>query len=245
TAKEQDWKRWQYKTIDSPYISKEEIELARKQLDERTFRQEWEASFESYEGRAFCYYNPKTHRQSCTFNPSYPLDIMCDFNLDPCIWVLGQDIGGKLYGLDEIKQRQSDIYKMCVELKRRTVVQGNPPLRFYGDYQHGTARSLSAIGSSWAIIKGEFPNAKFRYRPNPLVLDGINAVNSKHRNMAGEVMFQLDPKCVESHKDFDQVSMQDIVDRTEGKDRGHASSCWRYRVHYDYPVRKYPDWRPA
>ena len=223
-----------------------EVEKEKARLDERTFRQEWEGSFESYEGRAFCYYDPQTHRKPCAFNAAYPLDIMCDFNLDPCIWVLGQDIGGKLYGLDEIKQRQTDIYKMCVELKRRVSEQyRNVRLKFYGDYQHGKARSLSAIASSWQIIRSEFPGAEFRYRPNPLILDGVNAVNSKHRNMAGQVMFQLDPKCVESHKDFDQVSLQDIIDRKEGKERGHASSCWRYRIHYDYPVKKYPEWRAA
>ena len=41
-----DWKSWQYKTIDGGWVKPEEIEAARKELDERTFRQEFLATFE-------------------------------------------------------------------------------------------------------------------------------------------------------------------------------------------------------
>jgi hypothetical protein len=125
---------------------------------------------------------------------------------------------------------------MCAELKRRIEALGVSSVIFYGDYQHGATRSVSAVSSSWQILRNEFPAAEFRIRPNPRIVDGINSVNAKLRNARGEVRFVVDPKCVELCKDFEQVSMQDILSRTEGKDRGHASSCVRYWMHFEYPV---------
>ena len=125
---------------------------------------------------------------------------------------------------------------MATELKRRATELGSPKIIFYGDYQHGTARSVSAVSSSWGILQGEFRESEFRIKPNPRIIDGINAVNAKLRNAKGEVRFAIDPKVIELHKDLDQVSTKDILERTEGKDRGHASSCLRYWMHYDYPI---------
>ena len=47
---EKDWKRWQFTTIDGDNVPPAEIEAARGQLDSRTFRQEFEASFENLSG---------------------------------------------------------------------------------------------------------------------------------------------------------------------------------------------------
>ena len=229
-----DWE--DYCWFSEDVLDPKEIDAARRTLDERTYRQELQGSFESYEGRAFPYYDSHVHRLPSHFVSNRSLCVACDFNLDPCIWVLGQDMGGTIVGLDEIVQHRTDIWKMCAELSKRAERYGAKQLVFYGDFQHGKSRSVSAIASSWHIIREQFPNADFRIRPNPRILDGVNAVNAKLRNTRGEVQFRLDPKCMESHKDFEQCGLQDIMDRTEGKDRGHASSCFRYWVHYEYPV---------
>ena len=46
----QDWKRWSFTTIEGGNVPPEEVEAARSQLDPRTFRQEFEASFENLSG---------------------------------------------------------------------------------------------------------------------------------------------------------------------------------------------------
>ena len=45
-----DWKSWQYTTIQGGIVSEEEIQTARAQLDERTFKQEYLAQWVDYSG---------------------------------------------------------------------------------------------------------------------------------------------------------------------------------------------------
>lgn len=47
---EDDFKSWQFKTENNPYLDPNEIERARQELPPRYFRQEYEASFEDYTG---------------------------------------------------------------------------------------------------------------------------------------------------------------------------------------------------
>jgi hypothetical protein len=49
-AEDPNWTRWQFTTIQGDNVPPEEIEAARGQLDVRTFRQEFEASFENLSG---------------------------------------------------------------------------------------------------------------------------------------------------------------------------------------------------
>ena len=50
---EHAWESFTYSTLDGGNVSSEEIEQARRDLDERTFRQEYEATFETYSNRLF------------------------------------------------------------------------------------------------------------------------------------------------------------------------------------------------
>lgn len=245
-AKEERWPDWKdYNWFSADVLDPEEIKLAREQYDERTFRQELEGSFESYEGRAYVYYDSSTHRRAVSFDRHYPISIACDFNLDPCIWEIGQDKLGIVTVQDEIKQRQTDIWKMCAELKRRIIaLVGSEPdarefkLIFYGDLEHGKARSVSAVRSSWEIIRDEFNGwaAEFRLRGHPHVIDRVNAVNSKMRSTTGASRFQLDPKCIELHKDFEMVDMLMLTKETDTGDRTHASDAIGYWINREYPV---------
>ena len=169
----EDWTRYSFKTIDSPYIPKEEIENARTQLDERTFRQEFEASFESYEGRAYCYYEQGTHQKEQPFNVNLPIIISADFNITPCIWEMAQQHGTTTHFFDEIKQNQTDIWRMCNAAKDKIAALVQNPKRhkinFYGDYTSASRRDVAATSSSWQIIRDEFKewNAEFYLRSNP------------------------------------------------------------------------------
>lgn len=236
-----------YNWLSAEVLDPEEIDQLRGQYDERTFRQEFEGSFESYEGRAYMYYDSLSHRKAQHFDHRLPVCVSCDFNLDPCIWVLGQDKGGFISVQEELKQRQTDIWRMCNELKRRLEQRVGDKCRkhlllFYGDFEHGQSRSVSATSSSWQIIRDEFRdwNAEFRLRGHPRIIDRINSVNSKLRTAKGEVQLGLDPVCVETHKDFEMVDLamlQSQSDKAKMPDRTHASDCVGYWINYEYPVR--------
>ena len=235
-----------YNWFSEDVLDANEVDQLKSQYDERTYRQECCGSFESYEGRAYIYYNAEVHRKTQSFNSRVPVCIACDFNLDPCVWLIGQDVNGKISVQEEIKQRQTNIWAMCNTLKdrlhQRIGKDANKHLViFYGDLEHGQARSVSATKSSWQIIKDEFKgwSAEYRLRGHPRIIDRINSVNSKLRTAKGEVQLGIDPACVELHKDFEIVStdmLQNPTQKNTMPDRTHASDCIGYWIDYDYPV---------
>jgi hypothetical protein len=226
-----------------------EIEKERARLDERTFRQEYEGSFESYEGRAYSYYDPDVHRKPVSFESTRPICVAADFNLDPCIWLIGQARGDIVVVGDEIKQRQTDIWKMCAELKHRlTLLAGDQVAKraiiFYGDLEHGKSRSVSATTGSWEIIKQEFSgyNVEYRLRSHPRIVDRVNAFNSKLRNARGESRFVVDPRCVELHRDLEMVDMNMLTKETDTGDRTHASDAVGYWISVEWPIKQRSAW---
>ena len=72
---ENDWKRWSYTTIEGGNVPPEEVEAARAQLDPRTFRQEFEASFENLSGLVAINFSEENIEQICRrYSPTTPLD---------------------------------------------------------------------------------------------------------------------------------------------------------------------------
>src|SRR5688572_20307397 len=47
------WGSWQFKTSDAPHIPQAFLEMMKAQMDPRSYRQEFEASFETVSGRAY------------------------------------------------------------------------------------------------------------------------------------------------------------------------------------------------
>lgn len=55
--REDGYKSWTFKTIDNPFIEASEVEAAQKELPDRYFRQEYEASFEDFSGLIYPEFN--------------------------------------------------------------------------------------------------------------------------------------------------------------------------------------------
>jgi len=56
-----EWKSWKFTTYDNPFISKEEIEKARQELDEDTFAQEYLAEFKKFTGLVYKDFSREKH----------------------------------------------------------------------------------------------------------------------------------------------------------------------------------------
>lgn len=59
--KQDEFESWQFKTSDNPHIQRSEIKAAQETLNERYYRQEYEASFEDYTGLVWPEFNHKQH----------------------------------------------------------------------------------------------------------------------------------------------------------------------------------------
>jgi len=244
-----EWADYCWFTAD--VLDPEEVERKRQTMDERTFRQELEGSFESYEGLAYTYHDKDRHQIERNFNPHLPVIVCCDFNLDPCIWLIGQDSSAFTYIDREIMQRRTDVWRMCVELKKQLyafVGDRAPQHKTYvfGDHQHGVSRSLSTVATttSWKLIETEFKgwNVEIRHKSNPRIIDRVNATNSRMRSADGTVRFGYSKKCAQLARDYDTVDLA-MMSATDQGDRTHACSAVDYFMNLTYPVLTQPKWK--
>ena len=83
---QEDWNSWQYTTLDGGYVPEGETITAQNELDERTFRQEYLASFESYEGLVVPDFDRELNRSNEVIQDTDTLIFGIDFNVNkmPC-----------------------------------------------------------------------------------------------------------------------------------------------------------------
>ena len=116
---DQDWSSFQFTTLEGEQVDQEEIDQARLDLDERTFRQEYLASFETYAGAIYYNFDPKDNVKPWVIMPDQPIHIGMDFNIDPMTACCFQMEGGILRFFDEIVIYGSNTDEMVQEIKNR------------------------------------------------------------------------------------------------------------------------------
>lgn len=111
-----NWAFFHFTTYDNPYISKDEIEEARLQLDDLTFRQEYLAEYVDANDKPYLYaFDEDVHViDSYEVNPHLPLLISFDFNKEPMTSLIGQQPRiDELYIFDEIRINSGSTPEVC------------------------------------------------------------------------------------------------------------------------------------
>lgn len=233
------WASWQFPTITSPFIPLEEIAAAREDMDEKSFKQEFEASFETMSGRVYYPFDRKVHVRSLAFNPGLPIWVGQDFNIDPMSSVIFQpQKNGELWAVDEISLPNSNTHELCDELERlywRFIDQ----ITIYPD-PAGAYGSTKGRGESDLDIFRQrgFKKQKYR-RKHPPVADRVNAVNTMLMTATGKVRLYVDPKCKKFIEALEQtlyVPGSREVDKRQGVE--HMADAGGYCIEFEYPVRK-------
>jgi len=236
----EEWASFQYTTIEGGNVAPEEIEAARRSLDERTFRQEFMASFETFSGRVFYAFDRKYNLRVWEDAIPQELHIGCDFNLDPITAVVAIKLGTTLQVIDEIKIFGSNTDELVDEIKTRfpqkTIIVYPDPA--------GAARKTSAGGrTDHTILRAAGFTVKSPHGHNA-VRDGINAVNAKLRSSAGITSLYIDPKCKYVIECLEKQTYKEgtsIPDKDSGFD--HMNDALRYMTDYLFPIRQ-PIQRP-
>ncbi|VAV82547.1 Phage terminase [hydrothermal vent metagenome] len=232
---DEDWGLYTWRSAD--ILDGDEIDAARRHLDPRTFRQEYEASFEGASGRVYYAYDQKLHSDATIeLDGASPIIVCCDFNVDPCLWILCQSDGKEVRVFDEIALGPTGTAAMAKELRSR---YGGHAAGFiiYGD---AAGRARSTTGKSDYAILSEFGFRDQRVRSsNPRVKDRVNAVNSILCNSSGEVRLSHHPRCRYLKRDFETVSWSATgteIDK-RSRDRTHATDALGYYVASEFPLR--------
>ena len=234
---EEEWFSAQFTTLEGGRVSEEEIEQARRDLDDRTFRQEYEASFETYSGQIYYNFDTKTHVKQAKFNLDdiKELHIGCDFNVNPISAGVAVKTKEGLHLFDEIVIYSSNTDELVQEIKtrypgKRIVIYPDPA---------GAQRKTSAGGRTDISI---LQNARFivKHRPkHPPVRDRINAVNSALMSSDGNVKVQIDAKCKHIISGLQKQVYKEgtqVPDKDSGHD--HTNDAIGYMIEYLYPIRK-------
>jgi hypothetical protein len=116
----ENWAFFHYTTYDNPHIPVDEIEEAKTQLDDITFRQEYLAEYVDANDRPFLYsWDAKRHIvDSYKPNPHLPIIISADFNVDPMTALIGQQVDPwTVYAFDEIDLSNGSTPEICDIIK--------------------------------------------------------------------------------------------------------------------------------
>lgn len=232
------WESWQFPTITSPFIPISEIEAAKQDMDEKSFKQEFEASFETMSGRVYYPFDRNEHVGDYPFNPKLPIWVGMDFNIDPMSTVIFQpQRNGEVWAVDEVVLFSSNTEEICNELEKRywrhqiqVIVYPDPA---GGQRQHARGETDLDI-----LREKGFKRLKFR-KKHPAVADRVNAVNRLLKAADGTVRLKVDARC----KHFIGALEQTIykpgsrdVDKSGGTE--HSADAGGYCIELEFPVRK-------
>lgn len=250
-----EWAGFTWKSVD--ILPPEEVEAAKRDLDELTFQQEYEASFINFEGRAYYPFTFETHTVKLRhlYDPRQPLIFCFDFNVAPGVAAVCQELplpsgctGTAVIGEVYIP-RNSNTPAVC----RKLVTDwGTHQGRVVccGDATGGSRGSAKVQGSDWDLIRAEFKASpfadRFSYRvpsANPAERSRINAVNSRLKNQSGEIKLMVDPAhAPHVAKDLDGVALlkggSGELDKKGDPDLTHISDALGYYIVFEFPTTK-------
>jgi hypothetical protein len=234
------WAAWSFKSLDNPLLDPDEVEEARRTTDPRTFRQEWEASFEALKGRAYYAFNRSTHVRPVELIRGLPACVMFDFNINPATATVGQFQGEEVRAWREvwITDAGGEATRAAATAARQLLrdIGWIGEIRVYGD---ATGRAGKTTGpSDHEVLKDVFPGATWCIpKAQPHVKDRVAAVNSRFETMDGRHHAVIDPACKRLIADCEQVVFSDNgeLDQRSNPQLTHSSSGWGYFVHREFP----------
>jgi len=113
------WQSFQFTTLDGGFVTEEEIEQARHDMSERQFRQEFLATFETFEGVVAWSFDREKNIKELE-NPNLDqIFVGMDFNVTPLAATIAVRQGDDLYVIDEIYLYSSNTNEMVTEIQSR------------------------------------------------------------------------------------------------------------------------------
>lgn len=214
------WKSFLYTTLDGGNVPLDEVEAAKRNLDPRTFNQEYCATFESFGGRVYYGFTRKTHvRDDLEYNAALPLHVGMDFNVNPMTACIFQEYTAEngrpiIHQISELVIPTSNTHEMCNELKAR---YGKPGFSGETEVKHitvypdpaGAQRKTSAQGKTDISILQDAGFNVVALQSHPLIRDRVNFVNGKFENTLGERSFFVSSKCRYSCESYERLTYKE------------------------------------
>lgn len=235
---EPDWNAWQFTTIEGGNVPEEELEAAKRDLDEKTFLQEYCANFTTYSGVVYYNFDYKETVRPCEDPHTGIIHVGEDFNYNPQACVIAQVTNEGIHIFDEINMMTSSTEEVAQELRAR---YPHSKIVVYPD-PSGKQRKASAGGKTdFSILH----NAGFEVKArtgHTAIRDRVNAVNARLKGADGSRKLFVDPKCKHTIESLMRLTYKEgtsQIDKDSGLD--HHADALGYLVDYLYPVKKHYD----
>lgn len=186
--------------------------------------------------RVYHCFNAAVHLVRHAYDPQKKLMWALDFNVAPMTSVVLQWDCGRLIAIDEVVLERATTEEACQEFENR--YKGHATgLEIFGD---ANGRTMHTTGlSDYSMLQNSLYRAGFRNivirvpKGNPAVLNRVHKVNAMLTNALGEVRLEVDSRCKELVKDFEEVLFKPesgIVDKARDPRRTHASDALGYAI---------------
>lgn len=237
---DENWQAWTFTTAEGGNVKQTEIDAARRELPERTFKQEYLASFETLANRVYSNFDRTVNVTDniVSADDINEIYVGMDFNVTPMSCVIGAKVADQLHLFDEILIENSNTTEMAQEIKRR---YPNHKIKVYPD-PAGRARKTSAAGgvTDFTILE-QAGFSVIAPRKHPAVADRINEVQALLCNAKGDVRLYVSKQCKEIIRSLDGMTYKKGTsqpDKTLGLD--HVTDALGYLVHSEFPIIKPP-----
>lgn len=257
---ESAWTTYHWNSED--ILDPAEILLAKSELDELTYNQEYCGDFVSFSGRAYYNFTADSHCAKLHYSPRNDLVFCFDFNVDPGIAVIIQEqnlvdtktqiplvntLSTGIIGEVHIP-KNSNTVKVCEKLVQDWG-EHQGKVFIYGDASGGDRGSAKVKGSDWDLVLevlrpvfGERLYFKVPKR-NPSIRARINSVNSRCKSTLGDIRLQVDPiRAPNVVNDFEGVTLIDggigEIDKKADETLSHLTDAIGYYLVREFPVKK-------
>lgn len=242
-----------YHWVSADILPKSEIEDAKEDLDERTFKQEFEGSFLNFAGMVYYQFSEALHYKRLQYRSDLPLIFCFDFNVSPGVAVVVQEVKkgphiisniiGEVYIKDD-SNTPLVCKKLIFDWKHH-----RGKVYCYGDKTGGARGTAKVLGTDWDLIHTSLSRQwgnRVSYdlpRVNPREKDRVNSVNTRLLNANDVVRIQIDPsKAPHVVEDFEGVLLTKDgtgeIDKKRDPQLTHYTDGFGYYIHKVFPVSR-------
>jgi hypothetical protein len=235
-----EWRHYHWLSAD--ILPPEVIEAARRRMSAQQFRQEYEASFETFLGRIYADYG-QANVTSEVIQPHEQLWWCHDFNFTPLSSAVCVRRGEKLLALGEVVLESAIARQSAIEFVNRYKGHGNKNVIVYGDpagragEKHGHASDYTEMES---VLRADGWTVQRRVKlAAPAIRDRQNAVRAKVANAAGESSFFVNPQLAPTlHQGMLTVQFKKGSTFQEEQSREqHITTAVGYCIDFEWPIR--------
>jgi len=236
-----DWGYYHWKS--SEILPKDVIDSLKRQLGDKQFRQEMEASFETVSGRIYEDYCSDNHTNR-EIKETDELIWMHDQNFTPLSSAIGVKDGNDVYLMDEIILTSAISKQSAMEFVDKFKYHKNKKVTIYGDpagragEKHGHASDYTDIEE--VLRKNEWDYVRRVKKKHPAIKDRQNAVRAKIKNADNEISLFVNPVtakwCDKGLKTVQVKKGSTFQEEQKDNQYQHITTAIGYMIDYDFPV---------